>query len=109
VKEAFQRETIELQEYRADAAHQTADLFQPWEVSFWSEKAAQVEVRFRRGGTAPFFPLDKVLSGMFQLAEKVFDLRIVSREVVYVEPGKDAPDNISTQPGEGRPGRSLAP
>ena len=38
VKEAFERETIELQEVRADASHQGVDRFQPWEVAFWAER-----------------------------------------------------------------------
>lgn len=103
VREAFERETIELQEYRADAAHQTTDLFEPWEVAFWAEKQRKAKYDFDEEELRPYFPLDKVLSGMFQLAEKVFDLRITSREVVHVEPGQDAPANVSAQPGKQGP------
>jgi oligopeptidase A len=76
VNEAFKRETIELQEFRADTAHQSTDLFQPWEVSFWSEKQRKSKYDFDEEELRPYFPLDRVLGGMFQLAEKVFDLRI---------------------------------
>ena len=103
VQEAFKRETIELQEYRADNAHQAVDLFQPWEVSFWSERQRKSKYDFDEEELRPFFPIDKVLNGMFQLAEKVFDLRITSREVVYIEPGQEAPANVSTQPGKAGP------
>jgi oligopeptidase A len=103
VNEAFKRETIELQEFRADTAHQSTDLFQPWEVSFWSEKQRKSKYDFDEEELRPYFPLDRVLGGMFQLAEKVFDLRITSREAVYVEPGKDAPVSISAQPGKAGP------
>jgi oligopeptidase A len=103
VNDAFKRETIELQEFRADTAHQTADLFQPWEVSFWSEKQRKSKYDFDEEELRPYFPLDRVLGGMFQLAEKVFDLRITPREGVYVEPGQDAPENISAQPGKAGP------
>lgn len=103
VNEAFKRETIELQEFRADTAHQSADLFQPWEVAFWSEKQRKSKYDFDEEELRPFFPLDKVLGGMFQLAEKVFDLRIVSREVVYVEPGTEAPAGVSTDAGKAGP------
>jgi oligopeptidase A len=103
VNEAFKRETIELQEFRADTAHQATDLFQPWEVSFWSEKQRKSKYDFDEEELRPYFPLDRVLGGMFQLAEKVFDLRITPREGVYVEPGQDAPENISAQPGKAGP------
>ncbi|MBE2285918.1 MAG: M3 family metallopeptidase [Prosthecobacter sp.] len=103
VREAFERETIELQEYRADTAHQATDLFQPWEVAFWAEKQRKAKYDFDEEELRPYFPLDKVLSGMFQLAEKVFDLRITSREVVHVGPGQEAPANVSAQPGKQGP------
>lgn len=90
VQDAFQRETIELQEFRADVEHKAADLFEPWEVAFWSEKQRKAKYDFDEEELRPYFPLDKVLSGMFRLAEMVFDLHIVAREVVYIEPGKTA-------------------
>ncbi len=101
VLEAYQRETIELQEFRADTENQEADLFQPWEVSFWSEKQRKSRFDFDEEELRPYFPLDKVLSGMFRLAEMVFDLRIVGRDVVFIEPGKTSEGPAtSTQPGK---------
>jgi oligopeptidase A len=103
VHEAFQHETIELQEYRADTDHQSVDLFEPWEVAFWAEKQRKAKYDFYEEELRPYFPLDKVLAGMFQLAEKVFDLHITPREVVYVAPGTQAPKNVSPQPGKAGP------
>lgn len=100
VREAFERETIELQEFRADASNQEVDLFEPWEVAFWSEKQRKAKYDFDEEELRPYFPLDKVLGGMFRLAEMVFDLRIVGREVVYVEPGTQPAVTVSTQPGQ---------
>jgi oligopeptidase A len=104
VSDAFQRETIELQEFRADALHKAADLFEPWELAFWSEKQRKAKYDFDEEELRPYFPLDKVLSGMFRLAEIVFDLRITARDVVYIEPGKTAEGPAtSTQPGKPGP------
>jgi len=104
VSDAFHRETIELQEFRADAENKEADLFEPWEVAFWSEKQRKVKYDFDEEELRPYFPLDKVLAGMFRLAERVFDLRIASHEVVYVEPGGTAAGSAtSTQPGKPGP------
>ncbi|MEN3939749.1 M3 family metallopeptidase [Prosthecobacter sp. SYSU 5D2] len=98
VKSAFDRETIQLQEYRADVVGQSADLLQPWEVGFWAEKQRKAEYDFDEEELRPYFPLDKVLGGMFRLAEMVFDLRIVGRDVVHYPAGETGP--ASTQPGE---------
>lgn len=103
VKDAFEREIIELQEYRADSSNQGLDLFQPWEVSFWAERQRKARYDFDEEELRPYFPLDRVLSGMFRLAEMVFDLRIVGRDVVYVPPGEQAPANVSTRHGQPGP------
>ncbi len=98
VKNAFDRETIQLQEYRADTVGHTPELLQPWEVAYWAEKQRKAEYDFDEEELRPYFPLDKVLGGMFRLAEMVFDLRIVGRDVVYYAPGETGP--ASTHPGE---------
>ncbi len=96
----FQRETIQLQEYKADAVGQSADLLQPWEVAFWAEKQRKSEFDFDEEELRPYFPLDRVLSGMFELAEKVFDLRITARETVFVPVGQPtAASTHATQEG----------
>ncbi len=101
VKAAFDRETIQLQEYRADQVAQAADLLQPWEVSYWAEKQRKAEYDFDEEELRPYFPLDRVLGGMFRLAEMVFDLRIVGRDVVHYPVGESGP--ASSQPGEQGP------
>lgn len=101
IQSAFQRETIQLQEYRADSLGQPASLLQPWEVAFWAEKQRKAEYDFDEEELRPYFPLDRVLSGMFELAEKVFDLRITARETVLYKDGETGP--ASTQPGQDGP------
>ncbi len=98
VKAAFDRETIQLQEYRADAVGQTPDLLQPWEVAYWAERQRKAAYDFDEEELRPYFPLDKVLAGMFRLAETVFDLRISERAVVHYPVGRSG--TASTQPDD---------
>ena len=90
VQAAFARETHELQEYRADVLSQPADLFEPWQVAYWAEKQRKALYDFDHEELRPFFPIDRVLSGMFRLAEMVFDLRIIERDTIFVEPGSES-------------------
>ena len=101
IQSAFHRETIQLQEYRADVSSQAADLFQPWEVAFWAEKQRKSEYDFDEEELRPYFPLNKVLDGMFTLVEKVFNLSIVQRKTVFYAPGETGP--ASTRPGQPGP------
>ena len=98
VRDAFQRETMELQEFCADSSHSESDHFEPWQVAFWAERQRKAQYDFDEEELRPYFPLDKVLSGMFRLAEMVFDLRIVGRDTVFVSDGEEA--SVSTKPGQ---------
>ncbi len=100
VRPAFEKETFRLQEFRADALHQAPDLFEPWEVAYWAEKQRRADYDFDPEELRPWFPLDKVLGGMFRLAEMVFDLRIVERDTVFIPPGEKNPPAVSTRPDQ---------
>jgi len=104
IKPAFDRETIRLQEFRAETEHRTPQLFEPWQVAYWAEKQRHARFDFDPEELRPWFPMDRVLSGMFDVAEKVFDLRITERETVFVE--SDAAHNtleVSVRPGQAGP------
>lgn len=103
IRPAFEKETIQLQEFRADAQHRAADLFEPWQVAFWAEKQRRAEYDFDPEELRPWFPLDQVLAGMFHLAERVFDLSITPRETVYISPDTEPLTSVSTRPNDDGP------
>lgn len=88
IKNVFDREVIALQEYRADKAHASVSLLEPWEVAYWSEKRRHEQYDFDAEELRPYFCVPDVLSGMFKLAERLFDIRITERETVFFETGK---------------------
>ncbi len=103
VRPAFEKETHRLQEFRADTTHSEPDLFEPWQVAYWAEKQRRAEYDFDPEELRPWFPMDKVLSGMFSLAEKVFDLRIVARETVFIAPEANNAPAVSVKPEQPGP------
>lgn len=103
IRPAFEKETIQLQEFRADAQHRSAELFEPWQVAYWAEKQRRAEYDFDTEELRPWFPLDQVLTGMFHLAERVFDLTITSRDTVFVSPETNAGDTVSKRPQDSGP------
>ena len=88
VKAAFDRETLELQEYRAEAAHYDHELFEPWDVAYWSEKRRKALFDFDPEELRPYFSVDSVINGMFRLAELLFDIKIAERETIFLHPTK---------------------
>jgi oligopeptidase A len=103
IRPAFEKETIQLQEFRADVQHRAPDLFEPWQVAFWAEKQRRAEYDFDPEELRPWFPLDQVLAGMFHLAERVFNLSITPRDTVFISPETDSPPTVSTRPNDEGP------
>ncbi len=81
---AFARECRELEEFQAQQTGQPGQRLAPWEVPFWAEKLRQARHAFDEEVLRPYFPMDRVIAGMFELATRVFGLRITERPGVEV-------------------------
>ncbi len=74
--EAFVRESRELEvAARGNAAGRLA----PWELGYQSEKLRRARYDFDAEALRPYFPMDRVIAGLFELARRVFGLKIVER------------------------------
>lgn len=72
-------ENKELEAFKAEKTESPADLLEPWEVGYWCEKLKKESYDFDDEDLRPFFPIQSVLSGMFELAAKIFGLEIIER------------------------------
>jgi oligopeptidase A len=73
----------ELEALRAIARRQgapEADDLKPWDVAFWAEKLRQESFELDSEALRPWFPLEQVLQGLFDLCQRLFDIRIVSTD-----------------------------
>jgi oligopeptidase A len=93
-RQAFVRETDELERFRAEQTGEPADRFEPWDLAYWAERQRKAKYNFDQEDLRPYFPIDSVLSGMFHIAERIFHVKIRELDAVYAEPGSDAPDGI---------------
>ena len=75
----FARETRELEEFKAQRTGLPVGRLAPWEIAFWSEKLRQERYAFDEEVLRPYFPMDRVISGLFELVKRVFGLRILER------------------------------
>lgn len=75
----FGRETRELEEFRAEQTGQPARRLAPWEVAYWSERLRRARYDFDEEVLRPYFPLPGVVAGLFELAGRVFGLRVTER------------------------------
>lgn len=82
---AFDRECRELEEFKADRMGHPPARLAPWEIAYWSEKLRQARYDFDEEVLRPYFPMDRVIAGLFEIASRVFRLRIAERAVGAVE------------------------
>ncbi|PNY82163.1 M3 family metallopeptidase [Deinococcus koreensis] len=69
---SFEAENAELQAFYRAQAGQDAPTLEAWDVAYWAEKQGQAKYDFDEEQLRPYFPLDSVLSGMFEITRRVF-------------------------------------
>jgi oligopeptidase A len=77
VENFFEREKRELEEFFVSATGSPASALQPWDVAFYAEKMRKANYDFDEEELRPYFPLPKVIQGMFDLMGRVFALKVV--------------------------------
>lgn len=82
---AFARECRELEEFKAEQTGAAVARLTPWEIMFWAEKLRRERYAFDDEALRPYFPMDRVIAGLFEVAGRVFGLRIVERGAGTVE------------------------
>jgi oligopeptidase A len=64
----------ELEELRAYAGRD----IEPWDAAFYAERLRQERLKLAEEELRPYFPLPRVLDGLFALITKLFDLRVTA-------------------------------
>ncbi len=73
------REYAELAAYAKENGLE--DALNLWDIAYYSERRREELYNFTDEELRPYFPLPKVLAGMFELAEKLFGVRIAAAPV----------------------------
>ena len=103
IKEAFGHECSDLTAFKAEATGETEETVEPWEAAYWSEKMRRQNYAYDEEELRPYFPIDRTIEGMFKIAERIFDIRIVERPTVYLDPEQKTKDPFDPAHGRQRP------
>jgi oligopeptidase A len=87
IRGRFLADHLQLREYKAAKSGQPIGLLEPWETSYWAEKQRKEHYDFAEEALLPYFPVDGVMAGMFELASRLFSITIRELETVFFEPG----------------------
>jgi oligopeptidase A len=87
VRGQFEKEAEELRHFKASKEGLPLNhppLLEPWEVGYWAEKQRNANYAFDEEALRPYFPIDRVISGMYEIAQQIFGLRIEERDTSKV-------------------------
>ncbi len=73
----FDQENVEL---RAFAGRE----LQPWDISYYAEKERAARYDFDEEALRPYFPLERVVDGMFEIVGRLYGIRVVETSGVPV-------------------------
>ncbi len=77
---AGQKDLQDLRDFaREQGAAEATDL-QPWDVGFWAERLREKRYDYSDEALRPYFPLPKVLHGLFDLCARLFGIRVVAAD-----------------------------
>lgn len=76
IREQFLKEVSELEAYKAEKTHSKPAPLEPWETAFWAEKRRKELYDFDDEALRPYFPVDQVMKGLFDLTSRLFGITI---------------------------------
>jgi oligopeptidase A len=105
----FHRENAELVRFSGKAK------LDPWDIGYYAEKQRAALYDFDEEALRPYFPLDRVLNGMFEIVHRLYGISVVEKEgmpawdphVKYYEI-YDGGDPSGTRPGSQMTGAFYA-
>ena len=83
---AFERENAALSAFRRELEGEAAAEMQPWDTAYYAEKQRQAKYDFNEEELRPYFPLERVLDGLFATAQALYEVKIVERDAVTWDP-----------------------
>jgi oligopeptidase A len=78
----FVRENEELQNFRRSLEGADADELQPWDIAYYVEKQRAALYEFDEEDLRPYFPLERVVEGMFEIARRLYGIFITELDGV---------------------------
>lgn len=73
---AFEREAEELQAFRRKLEGPETPAVEPWDLAYYAEKQRQALYDFDEEQLRPYFPLPRVVEGLFETASRLYGVRI---------------------------------
>jgi oligopeptidase A len=78
----FREENRELAGFRRSLEGPDAPELEPWDVAYYAEKQRAALYAFDEEALRPFFPLERVVAGMFDFVNRIYGIRVAEQSGV---------------------------
>jgi oligopeptidase A len=78
--EAAKQDLEDLREFAISKGAAEANNLKHWDIAYWAERLREAKFDFNAEELRPYFPLEQVLSGLFNLAHKLFGITITAAD-----------------------------
>jgi oligopeptidase A len=95
----FQEENRALLEFRRSLEGPVAPELEPWDVAYYAEKQRAALYDFDEEALRPYFPLERVAAGLFDLVNRLYGIRVAEEPGVPVWDPQVRYYNIHDQDG----------
>jgi oligopeptidase A len=95
----FREENRELLEFRRSLEGPSAPDLEPWDVAYYAEKQRATLYDFDEEALRPYFPLERVAAGLFDLVNRLYGIRVSQEPGVPVWDPRVRYYNIHDQDG----------
>jgi oligopeptidase A len=80
----FHEENAELYAFRQTLEGPSAARIEPWDVAYYSEKQRAALYDFDEEALRPYFPLERVVAGMYEIVRRLYGIQVVEEKGVPV-------------------------
>ncbi|MEN9975400.1 MAG: hypothetical protein RLZZ282_1406 [Verrucomicrobiota bacterium] len=95
---AFLADYRQLAQYKTAKTGHLAVALEPWEVAYWAERQRQENYDLDDEVLRPYFPVDGVMSGMFEIAARLFGITIRQLDTICLAPDSSPPHQENPEP-----------
>ncbi|MDR2779228.1 MAG: M3 family metallopeptidase [Puniceicoccales bacterium] len=86
----FVRDIDDLENFRAEFMGIEKSRLDPWETSYISEKFRRAKFDFDEEQLRPYFQLENVISGLFEVANRLYGIKFVEQPTFFTNSENDA-------------------
>ena len=84
IRPAFLADYRQLAAYKAAATGHPVEALEPWEAAYWAERQRKDNYDLDDEALRPYFPVDGVMAGLFEIASRLFGITIKQLETIHL-------------------------